>query len=87
MAQAHIYEGTLEEITARYGAELAGRKLKVIVEEDQPVISEMEHPLYETATPQEWIQALRDWASSHPLDTPLLSDEAISRDSIYEGRG
>lgn len=35
----------------------------------------------------EWMRKFRAWAHSHPTDTPLLSDEAISRESIYEGRG
>ena len=36
---------------------------------------------------EEWSKAFREWIDSHPTDTPLLSDEAISRESIYEGRG
>ena len=28
-------------------------------------------------------RALREWAESHRRDLPLLSDEAISRESIY----
>ena len=81
MAHAQVYEGTLEDIVAQYGRELTGRHLKVIVEPDK-----REKPFYETATPEEWEQALREWAASHPTRYPPLSDEAISRDSIYEGR-
>lgn len=29
-------------------------------------------------------KAFRDWAAKHPTDTPPLSDDAISRRSIYE---
>jgi hypothetical protein len=36
--------------------------------------------------PEEWIRELRAWAESHDRNTPLLSDEAISRDSIYPDR-
>jgi len=36
---------------------------------------------------EEWKKALQDWVDSFPADTPLLSDEAISRESIYEDRG
>ena len=36
---------------------------------------------------EEWIRKFREWAHSHPTDTPLLSDEAISRESIYAERG
>src|SRR5262249_55493850 len=41
----------------------------------------------ETATPEEWGRALREWSDSHERNTPLLSDEAISRESIYGERG
>ena len=36
---------------------------------------------------EEWMRKFRAWALSHPTDTPLLSDEAISRESIYGDRG
>jgi hypothetical protein len=35
----------------------------------------------------EWLREFHAWMDSHPTDTPILSDEAISRESIYEGRG
>jgi hypothetical protein len=37
-------------------------------------------------TPQERARAFVEWAESH-RDTPPLSDEAISRESIYAKRG
>lgn len=43
-----------------------------------------EKPLYETATPEEWANAFRDWAASHPF-LPVIADD--SRETIYEGRG
>lgn len=46
-----------------------------------------ERPFYETATTEEWITAFREWAESHSHDSPMLSDEAISRESIYGERG
>jgi len=33
--------------------------------------------------PQEWLRQFRAWAESHDRTTPLLSDEDISRESIY----
>ena len=36
---------------------------------------------------QERVALLRQWASGHGTDTPVLSDEAISRESIYGDRG
>ncbi|CCQ49361.1 hypothetical protein [Crocosphaera watsonii] len=46
-----------------------------------------ERPFYETATTSEWITAFLSWAESHHHDGPILSDEAISRESIYGERG
>jgi hypothetical protein len=46
-----------------------------------------ERPFYETATKEEWIAAFREWAESHRNNSPILSDEAISRESIYGERG
>ena len=40
-----------------------------------------------TATPMERAAAFRAWAADHPHTTPVLTDEAISRESIYSGRG
>lgn len=33
--------------------------------------------------PKEWMRQLRAWSQSHDRTTPPLSDEAISRESIY----
>jgi hypothetical protein len=38
-------------------------------------------------SPQEKARLWREWAAGHNPNTPLLSDEAISRESIYEERG
>ncbi|MBR8836760.1 MAG: hypothetical protein DSM106950_22775 [Stigonema ocellatum SAG 48.90 = DSM 106950] len=43
-----------------------------------------ERPLYESATPEELAQAFREWASSHDRNSPLLSDYAVSRPSMYD---
>ncbi|MGB5596122.1 MAG: hypothetical protein WBM32_10825 [Crocosphaera sp.] len=44
--------------------------------------------LQQTATPTEWIETFREWVESHQnLDLPSLSDQAISRESIYGERG
>jgi hypothetical protein len=32
---------------------------------------------------QERVRLLREWASGHSSKTPLLSDDAISRESVY----
>lgn len=36
--------------------------------------------------PREWARQFHLWAESHDRTTPLLSDEAISRESIYPDR-
>jgi hypothetical protein len=33
--------------------------------------------------PKEWARRFDAWADSHNPDTPVVSDEAMSRDSIY----
>lgn len=55
--------------------------------EDQPSEAP-ERPLYETATPEEWAKAFMEWVESHRgMNMPHLSDEDISRESIYGERG
>ncbi|MUH01470.1 type II toxin-antitoxin system HicB family antitoxin [Scytonema sp. UIC 10036] len=50
-------------------------------------MSLMEKPFYETATDEEWEAALIDLANSDFFSKALpLSDEAISRESIYRER-
>ena len=51
---------------------------------EQLVQSQQERPFYETATPEEWVRAFRAWASGHERNTPLLSDYAVSRESMYD---
>jgi Arc/MetJ-type ribon-helix-helix transcriptional regulator len=36
---------------------------------------------------EQWSEVLHGWVQGHSWETPLLSDEAISRDSIYGTRG
>jgi hypothetical protein len=33
--------------------------------------------------PEEWARHFRAWCDSHDPNTPVLSDEAMSRESIY----
>jgi hypothetical protein len=33
--------------------------------------------------PKEWARRFHEWAENHDRTTPLLADEAISRDTIY----
>ncbi len=44
-------------------------------------------PAYELP-PEEWVRKFEAWTQSHAADNlPLLSDEDISRESIYRERG
>lgn len=36
--------------------------------------------------PQEWARPFDAWVDSHDPHTPVLSDEAMTRESIYSGR-
>ena len=36
--------------------------------------------------PKEWARRFHEWAESHDRTTPLLSDEALKRESIYPDR-
>lgn len=61
---------------------------KVKDELEAPSPENGERPFYETATPQERAQAFVEWAESHRgKHHPSLSDEDISRESIYGERG
>jgi hypothetical protein len=52
---------------------------------EQHVIPESFAHLQES-DPEEWARRFHAWAESHDRTTPLLSDEAISRESIYPDR-
>lgn len=54
---------------------------KIAAQYAQPQSNSIAH-LQET-DPEEWARLFHEWAESHDRTTPLLSDEAISRESIY----
>ena len=60
---------------------------KLKAPQEQTSAEGKERPFYETATPAERAKAFREWAQSHSRHQPSLSDEAISRESIYGDRG
>jgi hypothetical protein len=45
---------------------------------------DLEPPLYQAATPEDWVRAFREWAASHAA-LPSIADD--SREGIYQGRG
>lgn len=46
-----------------------------------------EFSLYETASPEEWGRIVDEFSEDFASSIPVLSDEAISRESIYGERG
>ena len=42
-----------------------------------------ESETFNRLNPRERVRLLREWASGHSANTPLLSDDAISRNDIY----
>ncbi|MGF1979723.1 MAG: hypothetical protein RMY30_029630 [Nostoc sp. CmiSLP01] len=75
----------LAKITDRSPSEIKPHLATMLERLVQPA---QERPFYETATSTEWVAAFRDWVESHRgLNLPRLSDEAISRESIYGERG
>jgi hypothetical protein len=77
-----VFEGTWEELV-QHADQLAGKRLRVEVLGSGRPITAGKIPFYASATPEERARAYREWAESHSRDTPLLSDAAISRESIY----
>jgi hypothetical protein len=73
----------LVKITSRTPAQikpLLDAIIERLIESQQPAF-------YETATLAEWSIAFQAWVDSHStLNLPSLSDEAISRESIYGDR-
>ncbi len=52
----------------------------------RPVAPAQKAPLCETLSPEEWKKTFHAWLDSHDPDLPVLPDEALRRESIYEDR-
>lgn len=76
-------EDRLRDKAAREGLS-PGELARRLIENGLPAFSPSTTTMM---TPAERAAAFRAWADSRDPNTPVLSDEAISRDSIYEGRG
>jgi hypothetical protein len=83
-----------EELAARAKAEgltteaFVNRELERFISTEKPVTesdgsADNEKPFYQTT--EEWLSALDDFIKNFPQH-PVLSDEAISRESIYRER-
>jgi hypothetical protein len=82
-----ILEGTWEEI-AQHAERFAGKRLRVeVLENGQAEAESPALPFHATVTPEERAQAWREWCDTPRRQVPPLSDEAISRESIYFGEG
>lgn len=81
-AAAEILQALQEKAEAQ-GVTL-GALLRSLIENGTS--SKEEKPFYETATPEEWAKAFREWANSHDPNIPPLSLADMSRESIYEDR-
>jgi hypothetical protein len=45
------------------------------------------HAPVKAPSAEQWLEEFHAWVHSHPTTTPLLSDEAVNRESIYATRG
>ena len=61
------------------GLSLEQWMLEVVDQQVQPV--SIAH--LQKTDPQEWARQFDAWVNSHDPNTPVLSDEAMSRESIY----
>jgi hypothetical protein len=59
------------------------RWLLELADQNAPAISIVH---LQESNPKEWARQFRAWADSHNPATPVLSDEAMSRESIYPNR-
>ena len=75
----------LADITNRNPEEIKPYLDRILTQLVEP---QQERPVNETATPEKRIAAFQAWVERHrSLNLPTLSDEAISRESIYGDRG
>jgi hypothetical protein len=78
-----------DELAALYQQQARARGLTVerwlleLAEQNAPApsIAHLQH-----SNPMEWARQFRAWADSHDPNMPVLSDEAMSRESIYPDR-
>jgi hypothetical protein len=71
-----------------YLAEARARGLSLDVLVRDVLLARRPSPVTADITPEQWVDEFRTWIHSHSGDDlPLLSDEAISREFIYQERG
>jgi hypothetical protein len=77
-------EMALKAEAQAHGVTLEAWVQKIVAEHVRP--AGQPRSLQEELTPGEWVRQFDAWVDSHDRTTPLLSDEAISRESIYPDR-
>lgn len=77
-------EATLTSQAHAHGMTLEAWLQKIVAEQAQP--NAAPRSLQDELTPEEWVRQFHAWTQSHDRTTPLLSDEAVSRESIYPDR-
>jgi hypothetical protein len=76
-------EAVLTAQAQEHGMTLEAWLQKIAADRAQPARS---RSLQDELAPEEWVRQFDAWVASHDRTTPLLSDEAISRESIYPDR-
>jgi hypothetical protein len=76
-------EARLREAATQHGLDVA-EYVQHLIAQHLPSPRAGGPSLWSTLTPEEWSRAFDEWANSHDTSLPLLSDEAVSRESFYE---
>lgn len=82
MAAIQVIEGTWEEV-ARQADQFAGKHVRLLVLSTELPAPEV--PPLGLSTPAERAKAWREWCDTPRRSLPQLSDDAVSRESIYFG--
>lgn len=78
--------GTLSKITSRSPEEIKPYLEELLDRLNQKTTEKADH-FYLTATHEEWSAEFHRWIDTHKgEDIPVLSDEAMSRESMYPDR-
>lgn len=76
------------DVEQAYLAVAAARGVPVEVIVREVLLAQEPPPVAAEMTPEEWVREFKTWTRSHSADSlPVLTDEAISRDSNYCDRG
>jgi predicted transcriptional regulator len=78
-------EDRLREVATQQGLDV-NEYVRRLIEQHLPAPESTSRSHWNTLSPEEWSRAIDEWAQSHDTSIPLLSDEAVSRESFYEGR-